>query len=140
MLVASERALFGQPEVKLGVIPGFGGTQRLSRRVGVGLARELCFTGRMVKAPEALSIGLVNRVVAPDALLSECEAVAAMICEMGPLAVSAAKSAILQGEEQPLSDANTIEVEAFATLFGSHDQKEGMAAFLEKRPPSFTGS
>lgn len=139
-IVASERAVFGQPEVKLGVIPGFGGTQRLSRRLGVGLARELCYTGRLIKADEAKQLGLVNHVVAPDALLPECEKLALTIAEMGPLAVSAAKRTILMGEGQPLSEANDGEAKAFGSLFGSRDQSEGMRAFLEKRTPVFTGT
>ncbi len=138
-IIASERATFGQPEVKLGVIPGFGGTQRLSRRVGVGLARELCYSGRMVKAAEAQAIGLVNRVVPPDALLAECMTLANDISQVGPLAVTAAKRTILAGEGLPLSEANDAEAKAFGKLFGSRDQSEGMAAFLEKRTPSFTG-
>ncbi len=138
-IYASEKAKLGQPEVKLGVIPGFGGTQRLARRVGVAMARELVYTGAMLNAEEALRIGLVNRVVAPDALLETARATAKTIAEMGPLAVTAAKRAILEGEGQKLADANAREVDLFAGCFASEDQKEGMDAFLAKRPAEFKG-
>ena len=139
-IIASEKAKFGQPEVKLGVIPGFGGTQRLARRVGVALARELCYTGRQVRADEAVRIGLANRSVPPEKLLDVVQGIAAQIAEAGPLAVSAAKRVILEGEERLLSAANATEAEAFGSLFATADQKEGMAAFLEKRPTAFSGS
>jgi len=136
---ASERAKLGQPEVKLGVIPGFGGTQRLLRRVGVAMARELVYSGMMIDAQEALRIGLVNRVFAHDELLPKTYEAARAIAEMGPLAVAACKRVIREGEMMPLADANALEVEAFADCFTSADQKEGMAAFLEKRAAVFTG-
>lgn len=136
---ASESAKFGQPEVKLGVIPGFGGTQRLARRVGVGKARELVYTGEILSAAEALRIGLVNAVFPAADLLPKTLEVAKKIAEMGPLAVAAAKRVILHGEDQSLTTANDLEATAFAGLFGSHDQREGMSAFLAKRAPAFEG-
>ena len=136
---ASEKAKRGQPEVKLGVIPGFGGTQRLLRRVGVAVARELVYSGMMIDAQEALRIGLVNRVFAHDELLPKTYEAARTIAEMGPLAVAAAKRVIREGEMMPLPQANALEVDAFAGCFTSADQKEGMAAFLAKRPAAFKG-
>jgi enoyl-CoA hydratase len=136
---ASDKAKLGQPEVKLGVIPGFGGTQRLLRRVGVAMARELAYSGMMIDAQEALRIGLVNRVFPHDELLPTTLEAARAIAEMGPLAVSACKRVIREGEMMPLPQANRLEVEAFARLFQSADQKEGMAAFLAKRPAAFKG-
>jgi enoyl-CoA hydratase len=136
---ASEQAKFGQPEVKLGVIPGFGGTQRLLRRVGVAMARELVYTGAMIDAQEALRIGLVNRVVPPQQLLESALATAHTIATVGPLAVAAAKRAILAGEMLPLREANALEVLTFAQGFATADQKEGMRAFLDKRRAEFTG-
>lgn len=138
-IVASEKAKFGQPEVKLGVIPGFGGTQRLLRRVGVGRALELCVTGEMIRADEAHRIGLANRVVAPEALLDTCLAIVETVAKMGPLAVKEAKRVIHEGAALPLAAANQVEVEAFAGLFASADQSEGMRAFLDKRPAEFKG-
>jgi enoyl-CoA hydratase len=138
-IYASEKAKLGQPEVKLGVIPGFGGTQRLARRVGVAMARELVYTGAMLNADEALRIGLVNRVVAPDELLGAAHATATTIAEMGPLAVTAAKRAILEGEDRQLEEANAREIDLFAGCFSSEDQKEGMDAFLAKRKAEFKG-
>lgn len=136
-IYASEKAKMGQPEVKLGVIPGFGGTQRLARRVGLAMARELCFTGDMINADEALRIGLVNKVFAPDALMAEAQKTAATIASMGPKAVAACKQVLFDGEGIPLPKANPLEVQAFAGLFGNGEQQEGMGAFLEKRAPSF---
>jgi enoyl-CoA hydratase len=138
-IYASDRAKLGQPEVKLGVIPGFGGTQRLLRRVGVAMARELVFTGVMIDAQEALRIGLVNRVFPHDELLAKTYEAARTIAEMGPLAVAAAKRVIREGEMMPLAQANELEIEAFAHCFRTADQKEGMAAFLARRPAAFRG-
>ncbi len=138
-LYASDKARFGQPEVNLGVIPGFGGTQRLARRVGVGRARELCYTGDMVNAEEALRIGLVNAVVPHAELLPRVREVATKIAGKGPLAIAQCKRVILRGADIPLSAANELEAQAFASLFGSADQREGMTAFLEKRPAKFEG-
>ena len=139
-IYASDKAKFGQPEVKLGVIPGFGGTQRLARRVGVGVARELIFTGAVIGAEEALRIGLVNRVIPGEQLLEEAKKTATTIATMGPLAVASAKRVILDGEDHPLPDANTTEAKAFGALFNTADQKEGMTAFLEKRAAVFGGN
>lgn len=138
-IYASSKARFGQPEVKLGVIPGFGGTQRLARRVGVAKARELVYTGAMIRADEALRIGLANAVFEPDELLAKAKETAATIATTGPLAVAAAKKVIADGEGLPLAEANALEVEAFAGCFSSVDQTEGMAAFLDKREATFKG-
>jgi enoyl-CoA hydratase len=138
-IYASDKAKLGQPEVNLGVIPGFGGTQRLARRVGVGRARELVYTGDVVGAEEALRIGLVNRVVPHTELLAAARATAEKIAKKGPLAVAQAKRALLRGADVTLATANELEVQAFSALFGTHDQKEGMAAFLEKREARFKG-
>lgn len=139
-LYASDKAKLGQPEVNLGVIPGFGGTQRLARRVGVGHARELCLTGAMVDSAEALRIGLVNRVVPHAELLDKAREVAKTIASKGPLAIAQCKRVILRGADVPLPVANELEVQAFAGLFQSADQIEGMAAFLAKRAAVFMGS
>jgi enoyl-CoA hydratase len=125
--------------VNLGVIPGFGGTQRLARRVGEARARELCMTGDMVGAEDALRIGLVNAVVPHAELLTKVHEVAAKIAAKGPLAIAAAKRVILRGADVPLPTANELEATAFAALFGTADQKEGMKAFLEKRAAKFEG-
>jgi enoyl-CoA hydratase len=138
-IYASEAASFGQPEVKLGVIPGFGGTQRLTRRVGVAKAKELCVTGDRIKAAEALRIGLADLVVAPAELLPKVRELAGRIAGNGPLAVAAAKRVIQRGQSMPLEEALELERQAFADLFATADQKEGMAAFTEKRPAKFTG-
>ena len=136
---ASDKAKLGQPEVKLGVTPGFGGTQRLARRVGIGRARELCYTGDTVSAEEALSIGLVNAVVPHAELAVRVKAVVSKIVANGPLAVAQCKRALLHGADVPLPTANALEAQSFAMLFGSTDQKEGMTAFLEKRAARFEG-
>jgi enoyl-CoA hydratase len=138
-IYASEKAKLGQPEVTLGILPGFGGTQRLARRVGAARARELCMTGNMVGAQEALRIGLVNAVVPHEQLLTKVREVAAKIASRGPLAVAALKRVVLRGEDVPLPTANELEATAFASLFGTSDQREGMRAFLDKREPSFEG-
>ncbi len=138
-LYASDRAKFGQPEVKLGVIPGFGGTQRLSRRVGLGMARELCYTGAVIDAQAALRIGLVNAVVPGAELLAKVMEVATAIAAMGPVAITECKRVLLRGADVTLPEANELEGRAFATLFETADQREGMAAFLEKRPATFVG-
>ena len=138
-IYASEKAKFGQPEVNLGVIPGFGGTQRLARRVGVGRARELCYTGDVIDAAEALRIGLVNAVVPPADLLAKARETAGKIAAKGPLAIAQCKRVIYRGADVALPVANELEAQAFAGLFGSADQREGMGAFLEKRKASFTG-
>lgn len=138
--LASEAAQLGQQEVKLGVPPGWGGTQRLPRLIGPGLAAEMIFTGRRVKAPEAKRIGLVNAVYPPGELMAEVAKLAAQIAANSPRAVAVAKRAMalaLGGDHAAGFDA---EVEAFAGSFGTADQEEGMGAFVEKRPPDFTGA
>jgi enoyl-CoA hydratase len=136
-IYASSRAKLGQPEVKLGVIPGFGGTQRLARRVGVAKAKELILTGAMVTADEALRIGLVDAVCEPDQLLERVTEAGRLVAANGPCAVAAAKRAIHVGQSMPLADAIDLEQSAFAALFGTPEQVEGMTAFLQKRPAAF---
>ena len=139
-IYASTKAKFGQPEVNLGIIPGFGGTQRLPRRVGSAMARELIYTGKMIDAAEALRIGLVNALFEPDELLPAAQKAAAEIATKGPLAVAAAKRLIREGMDVPLPQGNKLEQDGFGSAFDTADQEEGMAAFLEKRAPNFTGS
>ena len=138
-IYAARRAKLGQPEVNLGIIPGFGGTQRLTRRVGVGKARELCMTGAILDAEEALRIGLVDAVLPDDELFPKALEVAATIGSKAPLAVAAIKRTILRGQDVPLPVATELEIATFAALFGSDDGREGMRAFLEKRSPVFRG-
>ena len=137
--VASSRATFGQPEVKLGVIPGYGGTQRLSRLVGKGKAMELVLSGEMISADEALRIGLVNRVVDPHELLSTSRDLAGRIAANGPLAVRLAIQAINDGAEVPLEQALSMEAGLFGLACSTEDMREGTRAFLEKRKPEFSG-
>jgi len=137
--LASERAKFGQPEVNLGVIPGFGGTQRLPRLVGKGHANELVFSGKIIDAEEAGRIGLVNRVVLHDQLLEECLSLAQMISAKSPVAVRLSKESVNNGVEMDLDKGCAYELDLFSLCFTSSDQKEGMEAFLEKRAPKFTG-
>jgi enoyl-CoA hydratase len=139
LIYASEKAKLGQPEVNLGVIPGFGGTQRLTRLVGKTRAKEMIYTGEMIDAAKAKEIGLVLEVLPPDGLLAHCREVAQRIASKGPLAVAQAKRAIEYGAEADLHRANELERQAFGVLFGTADQKEGMRAFIEKRSPTFTG-
>ena len=136
---ASEKGKFGLPEVKLGVIPGFGGTQRLARRVGMAKAKELTFTGDVIPADEALRIGLCDRVFPHAELLEQATSAGKRIAANGPLAVAEAKRVIQQGWHLPLEEGLGIETEAFAGLFGTEDQREGMRAFLDKRPAAFKG-
>jgi enoyl-CoA hydratase len=138
-IYASKKAKFGQPEVNLGVIPGFGGTQRLPRRVGIGKARELIYTGDIIGADEALRIGLCDAVFEPEALIPAARATAAKIATKGPLAIAEAKRIILEGADLPLEAANALEQRAFGELFSTADQREGMAAFLGKRAAVFKG-
>jgi enoyl-CoA hydratase len=135
--VASTRARFGQPEVKLGIIPGFGGTQRLPRLVGRGTAAKLILSGRPISAEEALRIGLVDEVAEPEALLERCEALLKEILANGPGALAAALAAIRGGPDLPLDDALELEAELFAELCSRDEMKEGTSAFLEKRDPAF---
>ena len=139
-LYASDKARLGQPEVNLGIIPGFGGTQRLARRVGIGRARELCYTGDAIKAEEALRIGLVNAVVPAGELMAKVKEVAQKIASKGRIAIAQCKRVMFSGADIPLDTANALEIQAFAMLFGTKDRREGMSAFLEKRTASFTGS
>lgn len=137
---AEESAKFGLPEINLGIIPGFGGTQRLSRRIGIGRAKELIFTGRMLSAREALEMGLVNRVCAPEALMTECLATARLIASKGRVSLRAAKQVIQQGLDGDLATGLALETDAFALCLASQDAREGTTAFLEKRPASFQGT
>jgi len=138
-IYAADTAKLGQPEVNLGVIPGFGGTQRLARRVGIAMARELIYSGEIITAARALEIGLVNAVVPKDELLLRVRALADQIAQKGPLAIAQAKRTMLRGVTGDMTAANELEAQAFAMLFGSEDQKEGMKAFVEKRKPEFKG-
>jgi len=137
--IASVDAQFGQPEVKLGVIPGYGGTQRLARLVGKGRALDLCLTGRFINAETALLWGLVNQVVEKDALLSQSEKILQGILSQAPLAVSSIIDVINHGIEMSLPDALHLEAVHFAKVCASHDKKEGVEAFLSKRPAQFKG-
>jgi enoyl-CoA hydratase len=134
---ASEKAKFGQPEINLGVMPGFGGTQRLSRLVGKNWAKELCLTGAMISADQAKDIGLVNRVFPAEEFMAEVTKMAQEMAGKGRVALRGIKNLIDEGYDLPLERALSMEAEAFATCFASNDQKEGMAAFLEKRKPQF---
>jgi enoyl-CoA hydratase len=132
-IIASTRARFGQPEAKLGLMPGFGATARLSRRVGIARARELIYTGRIIDAEEALTIGLVNRVCAPDDLVEQTERLAKTIAANAPLAVGAAKRVLARGQDSSIETATELEANAFAVLFGTDDTRAGMKDFLDKR-------
>jgi enoyl-CoA hydratase len=138
-IYAAEGAKLGQPEVNLAIIPGFGGTQRLVRRVGAARARELIYTGDQISADQALALGLVNAVVPVAELLLRARDTALKIASRGPLAIAAAKRVALCGENLDLPAACELEAQAFAGLFGSEDQREGMRAFLEKRKAAFKG-
>ncbi len=137
--IASENARFGQPEVNLGLIPGYGGTQRLTRLVGRGMAMYLCLTGEMIDAAEALRIGLVQRVVPLAGLIDEARRVAGAIASKAPLAIAATKAAIDAGAALSLHDALAIEALHFGQLVATADFHEGTRAFLDKRKPAFTG-
>jgi enoyl-CoA hydratase len=136
-IYASDKVKLGQPEVKLGILPGFGGTQRLARRVGLGTARELIYTGRMLGPEEALRIGLVNAVAPRRELMDRVRETAALIAQNGPGAVAHAKRVMLEGAALDLGAAIELEARAFAACVSLHDQKEGMQAFLAKRAPAF---
>jgi enoyl-CoA hydratase len=137
--VASEQAKFGQPEVKLGIAPGYGGTQRLPRLVGKGVALELILTGATIDAREAYRIGLVNKVVPAATLLAETEALLRAILAAGPLAVRVALEAVERGLDMTLEEGLLLEANHFGLLAATHDMKEGLTAFLAKRPPTFEG-
>ena len=133
IILASEKAKFGQPEVGLGITPGFSGTQRLPRRVGVAKAKELIFSGKMIKADEAKEMGLVNAVYAPEELMNGAIAMAKSFTVNAPIAVKYAKACIDRGMQMDIDDGIALENELFAMCFATADQKEGMSAFLEKR-------
>lgn len=135
--IASEKAKFGQPEVNLGITPGFAGTQRLTRLVGIGKAKELIFTGDMIDAKEAERIGLVNKVVEHEKLMDEAMNLARKICEKAQLAIRYSKLAINKGCDVDLDSGNEVEANYFGLCFATEDQKEGMNAFLEKRKAEF---
>ena len=136
-IIAADNAKFGQPEIKIGIIPGAGGTQRLPRAMGKSKAMDLVLTGRMMDAQEAERGGLVSRVVPLDKLMDETLGAALMICGYGQLAVMAAKESVNRAFESGLSDGVMFERRVFHSLFSTADQKEGMDAFLNKRPPQF---
>jgi enoyl-CoA hydratase len=139
IIIASDTAKFGQPEITLGTIPGLGGTQRLTRAVGKSKAMDLCLTGRMMDAAEAERAGLVSRIVAADKLMEEAVAVADKIASMSKPAVMAAKEAVNRAFESTLAEGLSAERNLFHGTFALEDRSEGMAAFMAKRPPKFTG-
>lgn len=135
--VASEKAKFGQPEVNLGITPGFGGTLRLARLVGTGMARYLIMTADIVDAKFAKECGLVEVVVTPEELMPKAEEIAKTLSSKAPIALSLSKEAIMKGYDLPMNEASNLEVELFGSCFATEDQKEGMQAFLEKRKADF---
>lgn len=137
MRICSDRAKFGQPEINLGIIPGFGGTQRLSRLCGIARARELCLTGDIITAQEAFRIGLVNRVVPDSEVLKQAVGLAKKIASKGQKSVQLIQEAIWGGFEKPLSEALQLEAKLFGKVCATEDKKEGVKAFLEKRQPKF---
>lgn len=137
IILASEKAKFGQPEVGLGITPGFSGTQRLARRIGAARAKELIFSGKMIKADEAKEAGLVNAVHAPETLMDAALEMAQSFAKNAPIAVKYSKACIDRGLQTDLDSGIAMENELFAMCFGTEDQKEGMTAFLEKRPAQF---
>ena len=138
--IASDRAKLGQPEVNIGIVPGFGGSQRLPRLVGAGWAAELIYTGETIDAATAERIGLVNRVVPADRLLEEAKGIARKILEKSPAAIALAKACLRAAMEMPLSAGLDFETAAFGIVGSTHDKEEGMRAFIEKRKPSWTGA
>ena len=139
MIMASETAKFGQPEIKIGTMPGAGGTQRLTRAVGKAMAMELVLTGKFINAEEALNMGLINRIVPVELLLTETLGLAREIAKQSPVAIKLAKEAVNQAFNSTLDEGLMFERKNFYLTFASEDQKEGMAAFIEKRTPTFTG-
>ena len=131
--ICSENAMFGQPEVGLGITPGFGGTQRLARLIGAGMAKQLIYTARNIKADEALRIGLVNAVYPQEELLAAAEKMASQIAANAPIAVRACKKAINDGLQTDIDNALVIEEKLFGSCFETEDQREGMANFLRKK-------
>lgn len=139
LIVASETAKLGHPEIKVGLMPGAGGTQRLTHNIGRYLTMEMILTGDSISAKEAQMIGLINRVTSPDACLEEAIALAKVIAERPPIAVQRAKEAVLEAEGQPLSAGIRHERKSFLQLFATEDTREGIRAFLKKRRPRFVG-
>lgn len=139
MIIASETARFGQPEIKIGVMPGAGGTQRLTRAIGKARAMEMVLTGRFITAEEALSLGLINKVVPVEMYLREAATLASEIAQMSPIAAQLAKESINRAFETHLDEGLHFERKNFYLCFSSEDQKEGMKAFIEKRKPEFKG-
>jgi enoyl-CoA hydratase len=139
MIIASETAQFGQPEINIGTMPGAGGTQRLTRAVGKGLAMEMVLTGRFITADEAYRVGLVNKVVPVEVLLMETVKIAKLIAAKSPIAVRLAKESVVKAFETTLDEGLQFERKNFYLTFASEDQKEGMKAFVEKRAPDFKG-
>lgn len=139
IIIASEKAKFGQPEVGLGIPPGFSGTQRLPRRVGIGKAKELILTGSIINASEAEKIGLANKVVDPESFMDEVLEMASTIAGNAPIAVKYSKACINRGMQTDIDSGIAMENELFAMAFATEDQTEGMTAFLEKRPAKFNG-
>ena len=139
MRVSSERSKLGQPEINIGVMPGAGGTQRLTRAIGKALAMDVVLSGRFLSAKEALSSGLISRVVPKEFWFEEALSLAHHVATKGPVALRAAKASVLNANEQHLSEGLHAERQLFYDLFDTEDQVEGMTAFLEKRRPQFTG-
>jgi enoyl-CoA hydratase len=140
LIFVAESAKVGQPEVNLGIIPGFGGTQRLIHRCGVGTARRLCFSGELISAEEAKALGIADKIFAAERLMEETKAFANIIASKAPLAVQGTKRVIQRAHEALLLSGLRLEVEEFQRLFQTRDREEGMEAFLQKRKPTFTGS
>jgi enoyl-CoA hydratase len=140
MIIASESAKFGQPEIKIGIMPGAGGTQRLTRAVGKALAMEMVLTGKFISAEEAHKAGLVNRVVPEEIYLDEAVKLASEVALMSPISIRLAKESVLKAFESGLQEGLYFERKNFYIYFTSEDQKEGMSAFVEKRKPNFTGN
>ncbi|NNK84866.1 MAG: enoyl-CoA hydratase/isomerase family protein [Desulfobacterales bacterium] len=139
-IYASDHAVFGLPEINLGIMPGFGGTQRLPRLIGTNMAKEMIFTGKMVKADEACKIGLVNKVCSAESLMDEVVKTATTIAVKGKVSLRCAKHAVNTGMNSDLKTGCNMEIDAFALCFSSEDAKEGTGAFLEKRKAKFKGS
>jgi len=137
--LASADATFSLPETKLGLIPGYGGTQRLARELGVGRALEMMLTGRTLSSEEALAFGLINRIVSPEMLLSETTSLVNEIAQLSPLSIRGCLKAVARGLDLPLEEGLKLETEIFASLFETEDVREGTRAFLEKRSPVFKG-
>lgn len=140
MIVASETAKFGQPEIKIGIMPGAGGTQRLTRAVGKALAMEMVLTGKFISADEAKNAGLINKVVPEEIYLDEAMKLAQEVCLMSPISIRLAKESVLKAFETGLQEGLYFERKNFYLCFASEDQKEGMKAFVEKRKPEFKGN